>query len=197
LEGGGIGQNGIDVISTLPTGSGTNTLNIHDCVVKDFAGSGIAIQPTGTGLAGASIWNVVIADSSILENAATGINLAPQQSAGVTTYIYRTVVDGNATGINSASQVIGLGVLITDSHVDSNAGSGITVGSQTSFTIRSTTVEGNSAFQSGNDITNKNALLLYHGNTIGTVDNQAIAHTDGTNNIGSVMGTALVKDNLQ
>jgi hypothetical protein len=72
LEGGGVGNNGIILSSTAG-----GTLNIIDCVVKDFAGSGITITPFASGNTQLFQY-VVIANTFVLDNVLNGINLVPQ-----------------------------------------------------------------------------------------------------------------------
>jgi hypothetical protein len=92
LEGGGVGANGINLTSTAG-----GTLNIIDCVVKDFTDSGIAIQPAVSGNT-TQTENVVIANTFALDNTSNGINLLPQNAHSlIDASIYQTTASGNGT----------------------------------------------------------------------------------------------------
>jgi hypothetical protein len=179
LEGGGVGASGIILNSTA-----SGTLNIIDCVVKDFSNNGIYIQPS------AGTANVVIANTFALDNTQNGIILAPQNAnSTVIASIYQTTASGNYTGIALGSNAGPVTALISNSHADMN-GLGILV-PYGNLTIKNSTAQNNLA--QGSDINNGGSLNLYNNNTKGVIYNSANIFTDGTNNIGNIIGAALIK----
>jgi hypothetical protein len=186
LEGGGVGGHGIFLTSTGPGG----TLNIIDCVVKDFTDSGIVIQPAVSGNASQTM-DVVIANTFALDNGGDGIRIAPQNNHSyVVASIYQTTANGNGTGMALGSNVGAVDALISNSHVDSNTTLGINENTNSSIIIKNSTAEYNGE---NNDITNDGFVVLYNNNTIGFLTNNGGSFTDGTNNIGSVSGNGLTK----
>jgi hypothetical protein len=117
LEGGGVGGHGV----FLSSGVG-GTLNIIDCVVKDFTDSGIAIQPSfGTTTA-------LIADTYSLNNGGDGIKIAPASSGAVRFSIIQMIASGDASGIDldaSGAFAGSISGVIADSHADYNSDDGI------------------------------------------------------------------------
>jgi hypothetical protein len=115
LTGGGTALNGIVANSAA-------SVNIIGCIVKDFATSGISIQPsTGTMLA-------LVADTYALNNG-KGINVAPTSAGAVNITINQVTANGNTNGINidtSASTAIRTTGVISGSHADNNSSNGIT-----------------------------------------------------------------------
>ena len=199
IEGGGAGADGIDLISSEPANNITaGTLNIIDCVVKDFVGDGIAFQPTLNGVDPTPFMSVIIVDSFIIDNGINRIKFAPQ-GLNVFPAIYRTIISNNSTGIDldsSGGNVVGL---LTSSHIDANYVSGISLNAGTILKMRASTVNFTN-FSLNKDITNTGTIILENENSIGLLNNTgntAIARTDGTNNIGLVSGNALSKINLQ
>jgi hypothetical protein len=192
LEGGGVGATGILLNSSLPPNAPGGTLNIIDCVVKDFTGSGIAIEPALAGGGGVPFMNIVIARTFSLNNGANGIALIPN---GINLFptIYQTTVSGNGTGLFIGGDSVT--ALFADSHADNNSSNGIFAGAG-AITMRHSTAIFASHFHAA-DVSNNAAVSLYDQNTIGTLVNSGIADTDGTNNIGSATGSPLNKTNPQ
>jgi hypothetical protein len=121
LEGSGVGSAGIYMTSSMTSGN-TNTLNIIDCVVKDFTKSGISIVPSN------GFIYALITNTYALNNGADGIRLVPSSGGVVAFMITQTTSQGNGNdGIHMESvadtSVTGL---IAGSHADYNAANGIT-----------------------------------------------------------------------
>jgi hypothetical protein len=188
LEGGGVGVNGIILQSTAG-----GTLNIIDCVVKDFTDSGITIQPQFS--SGVQTEYVVIANTFALDNAANGIELFPQTGLSIIdASIYQTTVNGNANGITVGSNAGQTIAFINNSHVDTNI-LGIYETSIGTTTLKNSTVQNSTA---DGDINSTGAIYFYNNNTIGDINDQVTCYTDGTNNIGVNSGAgSLTKLALQ
>src|SRR5262249_32967093 len=124
LFGGGVGANGI----ALNSGAG-GSLSIIGCVVKDFAGPGIAIQPSARTVA------VLISDPYTLHNGGAGVDIGPTSLASVQFSINQITTNGNVNGIYldasaSSGRVTGV---ISGSHIDDNSNNGITAAGQSGF----------------------------------------------------------------
>lgn len=193
LEGSNTGRHGINLSSVLPNSAIGGTLNVIGCVVKDFTNNGILVHPGLAGSGGVPTLKVLIADSFFLNNGTNGIKVSPG-TVNITPSIDRTVVSGNAGGINLASSSAGVNALLVDSHIDNNT-SGITLSGTTSITMKSSTA--NFADFGSFDITTSANVILYNENTIGLINNNGNVFTDGTNNIGFVNGNALIRQNPQ
>ena len=175
-------------------GAGVPTvLNIVGCVVKDFTGDGILLEPNFP--SGLQIQQVTIADSSILSNFGNGIEINPQSASTFINFtIDHTSVDGNGyhsandAGILINSSILGIRIAgtITSSHVGAN-----TVG--LSFTgnpgfVNTTVRVKNSIFTDSldADVTSGSAANLYlYGSQVDLLNNTAgTVFSDGYNNIG-------------
>jgi hypothetical protein len=182
LEGGFVGANGIDVISGIPGGSPNSTLHLIDCVVKDFTGAGIVVEPTGTGV-GTPVMIMSITDSFVLDNAVYGIKFAPH-TVNLAPSILRTSVSGNGTGINIDASL----AVIQNSQLVSNTSSAITATVTAVYVMKASTALltnfGNTA-----DVTNAGLLFLYDHNSISLLANSGAAQSDGSNNV-SLTGTS-------
>jgi len=196
LLGGGVGNNGINLSSTLPGGtSNGGTLNIVHCTVNDFTGSGIVIQPKQSGVGASPFMNVVIADSWFLNNIVNGVKFAPQ-TIQLQSAIYRTIVSGNGVGIDNDSTQGPSNAFVVESHVDGNANPGITIPGLGTVAMKHSTAFNNSGF----DVSNAGGdLVLIDQNTIGALANNGggSATTDGTNNIFGLSGNPLIKQSPQ
>ncbi len=191
IEGGGTGADGISVISNLPNQGGVAVINILNCLIKDFAGAGVSIAPTLAGVGAVPTQNVVIADSSILDNASSGVAIAALE-LNVNPEIYRTRVTGNANGVNFSGGCC-LAPLIVGAVISQNQGVGIS-NSSGYLTLKASTVMRNGS----TDIVNGLEIWLFDHNTIGGVQNNtSFGYTDGSNNIFTVGGNALTQLNPQ
>jgi hypothetical protein len=117
LLGGGIGASGI----VLNSGAG-GSLNIINCVIKDFAASGVAMQPSAGSL------TALISDTFALKNGGAGINIGPTLSGSVQFSIIQATATGNVNGIHlDASATSGsVSGVVSGSHADYNSTNGIT-----------------------------------------------------------------------
>jgi hypothetical protein len=111
--------------------------------------------------------------------------------------MYRTIASGNATGVNIVAPQGGLNALFANSHADNNGSSGISASGSAGVKMKASTANSTASGQGRTDITNGASLDLLNENTIGTLNNLGNTFTDGSNNIGSVSGNALLKVNPQ
>jgi hypothetical protein len=126
LNSSGVGSNGI----VLNSGG---SLTVTDCVMRNFTGDGVAIQPaSGTTTA-------IISNTYSLNNGANGIIIRPTGSASVLFSIDQTTASkSNSNGIDvdagaSAGHANGM---ITNSHADYNSVNGIAgIGATGSFNV--------------------------------------------------------------
>jgi hypothetical protein len=192
LEGGGVGEG----IALTPTAPGT--LNIIDCVVKDFAGIGIGIFPAFSG--NTTEMHVLIANSFVLNNAGSGIAISPQSASTFVVYaINHTTVTGNGTSGNDAGILVNSSAGFLSGTISSvyaqmnNIGLNFIGNGVVTFT----SIENSVIFLSRNDggdiFNNSNGLNLYlfDSNQIDVITNNATINSDGTNNILGVNGNAL------
>jgi hypothetical protein len=114
LTGGGTASNGIIVNSV-------GSLNVIGCIVKDFATSGIAIQPS------AETVTALVADTYAF-NSGKGINVAPTSLGGVNITINQVTAKDNVNGFYFDMTASGgrTDAVISGSHADYNSNNGIT-----------------------------------------------------------------------
>src|ERR1019366_4921276 len=117
IEGAGVGLYGINF-----TGSGS--LEIIDCVVRNFTGSGIFVEPSNT-------TKLLISNTFVLDNGNAGIYLASQTISAVQVVtIDRVTVNNNNYGIymdlppGGSPEIVGT---ITNSIINNNTTAGLTV----------------------------------------------------------------------
>jgi hypothetical protein len=124
LLGGGVGANGI----ALNSGAG-GSLSIIGCVVNDFAGNGIAIQPSAGTLA------VLISDTYTLHNGGAGVDIGPTSLASAEFSINQVTANGNGNGIylDASASSGGVTGVVSGSHVDDNSNNGITAAGKPGF----------------------------------------------------------------
>src|SRR5262245_18381483 len=80
----GVGTGSIGVL--FNTGG---SLNIQECLIRNFGNYGIVFQP------GASSNNLTVYDTVVSDNAQNGINIAPTGPATVTAVVERVLTDSN------------------------------------------------------------------------------------------------------
>lgn len=102
--------------------SAGGSLNLINCIVKDFTANGIAIQPS------AGILTVLASDSYVLQNGSAGLDIAPTSSGTVRFSIVGVKAKDNANGIYldasaSSGKVAGV---VSGSHADYNSSNAIT-----------------------------------------------------------------------
>jgi len=196
LEGGDVGSDGISVISTLPL-SGSETaasVNIAACVIKDFTGNGINVAPSVTGTTGfLPTLNVLVTDSLVWNNQLSGIGLTMPALTQLNALVDRTGVDENGTGIIVNASGGTIRAMLSSMHAISNATNGI-ANTEGSVVMKDSTVY---FTNTTTDIVNNGTIDLYNDNTIGGLNNQGSVFSDGTNNIASVTGNAIQKQNPQ
>jgi hypothetical protein len=190
LQGSGVGLNGIVLAATAP-----GTLNIIDCVVDSFTGTGILITPSSGGS-----HTLLIANSYAMNNGANGIEIDPLAASIIAYTIDQTTVTNNgASGTNA-------GILI-------NAGAGFSNGTLSSVNASrnfiGVNVIGNNInnvayirnsimtiSSSGNDFsdtsTNGAVVFLFDSNQIGNLTNGGLINSDGTNDIISSFGGPII-----
>jgi len=195
LDGGGVGGNGISLMSTLPPAGAPINLSILGCVIKDFAGDGINITPASSQPNSGVLVNAQIADSFVLNNATDGVALTYIGYLTVDGSIERTTVSGNGSGIDVTG--VNVRAILFNDEIDNNVNDALVINNGTVIMKNSV------AYWSGtNDITvsggpDTSFLMLYNNNTIGSVMNSGSAYTDGTNNILDLSGNASSKLNTQ
>jgi hypothetical protein len=189
LEGSGVGQNGIVLTATAP-----GTLNIVDCVVSGFTGTGILATPAFTGQV-VMLGNILITDSFVQNNGSSGIKIASQNASTRLQFaIDRTVVTNNGTSGNDGGIVIDSGSgqhTGTISSVVANmnfVGLNFTGNSFSAFTfVSNSTLENSRSSTEANADFNlpANAEMVYlmDSNRIESLISQGTIFSDGTNDI--------------
>jgi hypothetical protein len=192
LEGSGVGQNGIVLSASAP-----GTLNIIDCVVKDFTGDGILVTPMFSG--SVQNENVLIAKSFVLNNATNGIEISPQSShTEVIFTIDQTTAAGNGTGTSNAGILVNSGAGLLDGtlssiHAAMNSIGLSFTGTGSSFyvtRIRNSVFTESLASFDVTDTSNAATIYLY-SNQIDELNNQGTIYSDGTNDIVTSFGNSL------
>ena len=208
LEGSGVGGTGVQYQATVPPAgqspASAGTLNIVDCVVKDFTSNGIDIHPSiSSGSGSIPTLSVLISGSFSLHNGAAGLAIDPAFINILASVDVSTFSD-NVTGVSlsvveSAENAVSLS--FTDSHADRNTNLGITLIAGTSAIMKNSTALYND-FGSGQDIlvsssSLANRLYLFNSNTIGALNIAGgTTYSDGTNNVLALTGS-LTKLNPQ
>jgi hypothetical protein len=183
IEGAGSGAFGIAVVSTLPNTSAIEgTLNIADCVIKDFTQAGIAIDASSVG-GSSPIMNVLVTNTLSLDNGATGVDFNAQ-GVIVRPTVFHSVFSGNGTGAMFRGNASLVGLFV-DSHADNNVTSGILVNSLATVTLKKSTANTNGASLADDITVSGGQANLYDDNTLGDIIfiNSGTGFTDGTNNI--------------
>jgi hypothetical protein len=90
LDGAGAGLHGVFLTSNL---SANATLTIRDCIVSNFTGSGIAIEPTSS--VADTYGYLLIANTFSINNGADGIQITPGGTARAEGTITQSVVANN------------------------------------------------------------------------------------------------------
>jgi hypothetical protein len=194
LEGNGNPGVGISLTSSV---AALASINIIDCTVANFLGGGISLQPTSSVPDNPQppIMRILIANTSVINNGANGITIAP----GGTAVAYGTisqamVADNNADGIEISG---GSNIDIRNSASSTN-GTGVAVESGALVRTFESTVDtsiGDDVDVSGNATT----LLLSHNNTLGLlrISSNGTVKSDGTSYIATVASGTITHVNLQ
>jgi hypothetical protein len=204
LDGAGVGNHGISLTSSLAANA---TLNIRDCVVSNFAGNGIAVQPTAAGSYPIVnlVVNLLIENTSSLNNGGDGVYIAPAGAAQVNGTISQTTAANNGHDGFEFSQPVGNYALDVIFLYDS-------IASQSSYAamevencaaVYASQVRLFSQFSlvsvSGCSTSANSLLSIVHNSLITQVNmsgNAAVA-SDGTNMIYNVVGGTISKLTLQ
>jgi hypothetical protein len=191
-SGDNISLHGLSINGTGATG-GTNgivfnsggSLNVTDCMVQNFNGNGILIQPT-SGTANFAITNI-----TVLNSGTAGIHVVPQGNANTQGTIDGVTTNFDNLGMNfDGSQTTGfINFAVSGSHLGNNATAGIMIDSGTSQNVG--IFISNTAFElSEISITGSNARVAFTHTTMGLsfgveVSGNATIFSDGTNSTDS------------
>jgi hypothetical protein len=181
LQGGGVATNGVAVNSVVPGGTNSGSLNIIDCVVKDFTGSGLLIQPS-TNAAGFSVFSVMVARSFFIQNATSGIKIPTTGLVAIQFLMSELIAVRNGTALDLAGA--GNGGELVNSHFALNA-SGINLAANTQLALKNSSVRSNSI-----DVVNAGTLVLSDANAFGALSNNGQTFSDGTNTL-KLLGNAI------
>jgi hypothetical protein len=198
----GVSLNGVGTTDTNGIGltaTGAVALNIIDCVVDGFPGSGIFILPSS-----GQTYNILIANSFVLNNGTNGILIDPQNQSRINYAIERTTVANNGTsGLNA-------GILINSNEGFSNGtltsvdadGNYIGVnftgnGFGATAIIRNSILQNSPSNSDLSDTSDGEAVFLFDSNYIGTLNNGERITSDGTNDIINPLGNPLVSFSRQ
>jgi hypothetical protein len=204
LEGGGVGRNGINWTSSVPASAGNGgTLNIIDCVVKDFTDDGILAQPfSGSGAPPVMYLNIT--NTFALNNATNGIEIAPGNIvlSGLIEHV-STLSNGTGITFNSALGVIY--VMVSSSYISNNTVDGINLDMGGNIILKNSTdiynFDPNKYTETDIILTGDSNLSLTNNNSIGIIFPQngetGETSSDGTNFIESAVGVTINKTALQ
>jgi len=186
LEGVGVGATGVSMSSTL---IGTATLDIIDCVIKDFAGNGIAISTTSTSIRQLI---AVVDNTRSLNNVGTGLLVQASNAAQVLLQVYQSTFDGNATGVSLAygNVTLGYGSLFANSHADANTNGGIDLTNSSASLIMKNSTAINNLGGGSLIVANDATVYLFDSNVIDSFNmaGSCCAAGDGTNDLFDLPG---------
>jgi Right handed beta helix region len=168
LDGANASQNGINLTSTV---SASTSLNVRDCVVSNFTGDGIAIQPEGT-----YPLKMLITNTTSLNNGGNGLTVAPSEIGVFGVITGATIANNTANGIELEHSSY---ITVLNSVVSTNGNNGIYVlGGQA--IIRDTTATENSNF----DFASNGALSYLYRDTFGVLNiGSGTVYSDGTSDV--------------
>lgn len=179
LDGANASPNGISITSAL---SASTSLNVRDCVVSNFTGDGINIQPGGS-----YFLKMLITNTSLLNNGGNGITVNP----GVSVY---GVINGAIIASNSQNGIQleqSSNVTVLNSVVSTNGSYGIRIlGGQ--VVIRDTTATENNTL----DFVSSGAVVNLYHDTFGYISiGGGTVYSDGTSEVVETSPPAPTKQN--
>ena len=204
LDGAGNGNNGIYLTSAL---SGNATLNIRDCAISNFAGNGIAVEPTAAGtypIVNLTV-NLLIENTSSLNNGGDGVYIAPAGAAQVDGTISQTTVANNGHDGFEFSQPVSNYALdiifLYDSIASQQSNAAMEVENCASvYASQVRLLSPHSPVGLSGCSTGENSLLaIFHNSLITQISmsGNAAVGSDGTNMIYNVIGGMVSKLTLQ
>lgn len=199
LEGGGTGLDGI-VLSSRTQG----TLNIIDCVVKDFTNVGILLTPFNSTLT-TVFPNVLITNSLVLNNKGSGIEVFPADGNTHLSYsIDHTTVTFNGTSGDDAGILVNQSLGLLTGTISSVQAHGNNIGINfigTNAGILEALIKNSVlTYNSISDLTNNSSHFSVYlfANLIRTLSNAQQINSDGSNDIVlPVQGNALTQVNTR
>ena len=190
LLGLGTASTGITVTSSIPsTATSAGSVNIIDCMVKDFTGDGISILPSRV-INGpnpvTTLMSATLVNTTLLNNGQSGLYVSPD---GL--YLRMTASNlfssTNGAGVNLAGTT-GLTEFVMVNSLLTHNRTGFTTAGSTYATMKNSTVR--SGTLSPRDVVNGSDLTLVNNNHMMNVVNNGSIRSDGTNLIGSTTGNA-------
>ncbi len=181
LDGLGSGGNGVAVTSSLPAGASSGgEVIILDCLIKNFADSGVSIKPTLSGAGTRPLMVALVSDSTLLGNATNGMIIAPAIDVSYT--VSRSTFEGNQTGLRALGNDSRANGWVLDSKFIRNPTTGVSTAAtfQAILTLKNSTVLGSTI-----DVIDNYIVNIYNNNTIGILQTGGSTTSDGSNNIGS------------
>jgi hypothetical protein len=135
-----INFSGLGTITNLIKVIGGGTLILDDCVLEDFSGVALDIEPTAP-------FNLVVTKSRI-SNSGAGVLIQPATGGSVTaTFNGVTIVDNNGGGLKTNTTNGPVSVDISNSTISNNAGNGMNAvsgaGGANMFNIHSSVIADN------------------------------------------------------
>lgn len=189
LLGLGTASTGITVTSSIPgTATSAGSVNIIDCMVKDFTGDGISVLPSRVGSPSSAVlvMSATLANTTLLNNGQSGLYVSPS-----TLYLRMTASNllssTNGAGVNLAGGTGFIEFVMVNSVLTNNQ-TGFTTAGNAYATMKNSTVR--SGTLSPRDVVNGADLTLVNNNHIMNVANNGTIRSDGTNTIGSSTGNA-------
>jgi hypothetical protein len=201
----GVSFNGVGVAEAtgIQFNSG-GTLNVQNCVIRNFSFVGIAFQPNSSTLSQLYVSNTLVSD-----NGGGGIDVQPTGSGTTIGVLDRVQIENNnSTGLYVSTSTQTMNVTVTDSVIANNALFGIfgnsTNGTHVSIMVRNSTIANNPGY--GLQAGGTNATIRLTRSTItgsttawGTIsngvvlsyaDNNIDGNTDATTAPPCVNGTS-------
>ena len=171
--------------------TGSGTLILENCVLENFKGIALDIEPTGA-------LNLVIKNSRISNNTAAGVLLKPAAGGSVTATFDGVTITNNAGGLKTDTTNGAVRVDISNSTINNNANNGLIAiggaGGQNMVSVRNDVIASNS--QAGIEASGGNAAVLVNNTLLDSNTAGALSAVSGgriltyqNNNIVGSSGT--------
>jgi hypothetical protein len=171
--------------------TGSGTLILENCVLENFKGIALDIEPTGA-------LNLVIKNSRISNNAAAGVLIKPAAGGSVTATFDGVTITNNAGGLKTDTTNGAVRVDISNSTINNNANNGLIAiggaGGQNMVSVRNDVIASNS--QAGIEASGGNAAVLVNNTLLDSNTAGAVSAVSGgriltyqNNNIVGSSGT--------
>jgi Right handed beta helix region len=154
--------------------TGSGTLVLENCVLENFSGIALDIEPTGP-------FNLFVTNSRVLNNTAAGVLIKPQAGGSVTATFDRVSITQNAGGLHTDTTNGAVRVDISNGTISNNANNGLAIvggaGGQNMVTVSNYVIGSNT--QAGIEASGVNAAVLVNNTLLDSNTGGAISAVSG------------------